>query len=299
MTAILPSALRRSRHLLDWSPAACLAALDQSLTARTGQVATFSRASIKTALDTVGVVRVVPSGLPAFHWALDPVTGLVLPGLTVEGARTNALLWSRDLTNGAWAKTSCTVALDQTGADNQLNTASSLLATAGNATVLQAVALASSTRVFTAYVKRLIGTGTVSMTLDNGATWTAVAVTAGWTRVSIPAQTLANPIAGFRLTTSGDKIAVDFTQHEAGSTASSVLPTTTVAVARAADSLSLPTLAVAGTVYQQYWDLVTQTMVETVTPYTAGGALSFAADRAYTATRVATGTRTLAFMQTT
>ena len=52
------------------------------------------------------------------------------------------------------------------------------------------------------------------MTMDNGTTWTAVTVTASWSRVSIPKQTLANPTVGFRIVTSGDAVAIDFVQNE-------------------------------------------------------------------------------------
>lgn len=160
-------------------------------------------------------------------------------GLHVEDARTNVVLWNRDLTNAAWTPTNMTAAKDQTGPDGVANSASSILATAGNATILQSITLALSVRVQSAYVKRITGTGTVEMTMDNGSTWTAITVTANWSLVSIPVQTITDPIVGFRIVTSGDKIAIDFVQNENGITtlspASSPIPTTTVAVTRAAD----------------------------------------------------------------
>jgi hypothetical protein len=160
-------------------------------------------------------------------------------GLASWEARTNAALWCRNLTNAAWPKVNVTAALDQVGIDGTANTASSIVATAGNGTCLQAITLASSARYQTAFVKRLTGSGTVEMTMDNGATWTAVTVTASWSRVSIPTQTLANPTVGFRLVTSGDAIAVDFVQNENGTFATSLILTTTGSAARAADLISL------------------------------------------------------------
>lgn len=163
-------------------------------------------------------------------------------GLTSEPAATNVVLWNRDLTNAAWTKTNATAAKDQTGIDGAANAASSLTATAGNATCLQAITLASSARWQSAFIKRLTGTGTVEMTTDNGTTWTAVTVTASWARVEIPTQTLANPTVGFRIVTSGDAIAIDYVQNEASAAqASSPIATTTASVTRPADTIVVTT----------------------------------------------------------
>ena len=156
-------------------------------------------------------------------------------GLLREAARTNVVLWDRDLTNAAWTKTNVTAAKDQTGPDGVSNSASSITATAGNGTALQSITLGSSDRFQSAWVKRLIGSGTINMTMDNGSTWTAITVTAGWTRVTIPTQTLANPIVGFRIVTNGDSIAVDFVQNEDGTFGTSPIETTTASTTRASD----------------------------------------------------------------
>ncbi len=164
-------------------------------------------------------------------------------GLLVEDAANNALLWSRDLTNVAWVKSNMTAAKDQTGPDGTVNGASSIVATGANATVLQTLTQVSAKLYQSAYIKRLVGTGTINMTMDNGVTWTVVTATAAWTKVTIPTQTIANPICGFRIVTSADAIAVDFVQNEyAGpigvGTATSVtspIPTTTALAARVAD----------------------------------------------------------------
>ncbi len=91
---------------------------------------------------------------------------------------------------------------------------------------------ASFTQVVSAYVKRLTGSGAVSMTMDGGTTWTPVTVTGSWTRVSIPTQTIANPGVGFKLAVSGDAIAVWGVQDENGTFATSPIATTTAAATR-------------------------------------------------------------------
>lgn len=157
-------------------------------------------------------------------------------GLWAEGPYTNFALWARDLTNVVWTATTCTVAKNQIGAEGTVNAASSLTSTAGNATVLQAITHASTTFVGSCWIKRISGTGTINMTVDNGATWTPVTVTSSYTQVQIPVQTLANPTFGFQIVTSGDAIAVDMAQCENSPLfATTPLPTTSATVARTTD----------------------------------------------------------------
>lgn len=210
--------------------------------------ATLTRASANaTFFDGSGVLQTAATDAARFDH--DIATPFAAKGLLTEEARTNIILWNRDLTNVAWVAVTMTVAKDQTGIDNVANSASSLLAAAGNAIIHQPVVLASSIRGQSAYVKRITGTGTVNMTQDNGVTWTAITVTSAWTKVTVPVQTLVNPNAGFQIVTSGDKIAVDFVQNEAatsGGLSTSPIATTTVAVTRASDNIVARGVAGAG-----------------------------------------------------
>jgi hypothetical protein len=173
-------------------------------------------------------------------------------GLRIWEQRMNNVLWNRDLTNAAWIKTNVTAVLNQTGIDNTANSASSITASAGNATVLQSITLASSARFQSAFVKRITGSGVINMTMDGGTTWTPVTVTGAWTRVSIATQTIANPNVGFQIVTNGDAIAVDFVQNEGGTFASPPALTTSAAVTTAAEVVTLttvPTFGAACTIY--------------------------------------------------
>lgn len=181
---------------------------------------------------SIGYAKTTSGTLTQFGTDTLRITDL---GLLVEDARTNVVLWNRDLTNAAWTPTNITAAKDQIGPDGVTNSASSIISTAGNGTILQSITLASAAAFQSAYVKRITGTGVINMTMDNGATWTAITVTSNWTLVSIPTQTLANPTVGFQIVTSGDKIAVDFVQNENGTFGSSPIPTTTTSATRAAD----------------------------------------------------------------
>lgn len=176
------------------------------------------------------------------------------PKFWIEPTMINVALWNRDLTNAVWVSTNVTAAKDQTGLDGVTNSASSITATAANGTCLQAITHANAFRWTSAYVKRITGSGTVEMTIDNGVTWTPITLTGSWARVSIPDQTLVNPTVGFRIVTSGDAIAVDFVQVESynsGLTSTLYAPTspiytTTANVVRGTDDVEIPTASSAG-----------------------------------------------------
>lgn len=196
---------------------------------------TFARAGTKRVLNSSGVLAEVAANVPAFEFNTDGT----FRGLLIEPAATNLALWSRDLTNAAWTKTNATASFTATGAGGSANTATILTATAGNATILQAITSASSARVFSAYVRRRTGTGTVEITQDNGLTWTAITLTTSYQRFTTASQTLTNPTVGFRIVTSGDAIDVDFCQAETGAVATSAIPTTSATASRVADSVTL------------------------------------------------------------
>lgn len=291
MTLLLPSALKRSRFLFEFSAQASLAAAEQALTAVTGQAATFSRASTKTALDANGAVRIVPHSLPAFQWTLDPVSGLMTPGVLLEGARTNATIYSEQLDNAAWVKTEATVTANAATAPNGTLTADKLVESVTAAVehyVDYPVIPAwtdSTTQSASIYVKAA-GRTFISMVSLNKAgvfvrTWfnlttgavgtknhpaaSMTALTNGWYRCDIQIDagvgaTVRRVVvemntADNTLAYNGDGASGVYlwgAQHEVDKAfASSYIPTTTIAVARTADVLSWPFLALpqSGTLY--------------------------------------------------
>ena len=174
-------------------------------------------------------------------------------GLLVEEASTNVVLHNRDLTSVAWTASNVTAAKDQVGVDGVANSASSILATANAGTITQAITLASSARWQSVFAKRLVGAGTLEMSMDGGTTYTDITPTgAEWQRKAIATQTLANPEPRFRIQTDTDKFAIDFVQNENGTFAASPIAVTTVAVARSADVITrLGTISLAGTLYAE------------------------------------------------
>lgn len=156
-------------------------------------------------------------------------------GLLIEEQRTNNALWARDFTNAAWVKTTMTAALTATGIDGTANSASTLTATAGNATALQTVVLGSAAYDASFWLRRVSGSGTIQIVLD-GVTFTTAAVTTTWTQFQVTA-TVLNPVIGIRIVTNGDVIEADFGQLESGAFATSPILTTTVAATRNGDGV--------------------------------------------------------------
>jgi hypothetical protein len=206
---------------------------------------TFTRNSTRRYFNASGLS--VVAAVDEWPVEYDQAT-LAYKGRSIWESRTNVALHNRDLTNAAWTKSNTTAAKTATGIDGVANSASTLTATAGNGTCLQAITLASSARFQSCWIKRRTGSGQIEMTTDNGTTWTAVTVTASWARVSIPTQTLANPTVGFRIVTSGDAVDIDFVQNENGTFATPEIETAGSAVARAADLAAITSI---GSFYNQ------------------------------------------------
>lgn len=144
--------------------------------------------------------------------------------LTNEAGATNLVLQSEDFSQAVWTKTSMSVGSGSVGPGAGM-TVKRLTASAGNGRVIQDLGtIASAAKTFSVWLKRITGTGDVQLTLDNGTSWSTVAVTSSWARYQI-AATLANPDVGIRLVTSGDAVDATAAQLEDGvSTATSYYP---------------------------------------------------------------------------
>jgi len=194
-----------------------------------------TRATTATRVNASGLVEVVASGIPRLDYPL----GGGCPALLVEPSGTNLALHSRDLSNAVWVKTSITAAKNAVGADGTVSGATTLTATAASGTVLQALVNVSQSRIFSAYIRRVTGTGAIQLTTNGGTNWTTVTITSGYTQVACAAQTVLNGSVGVRMAVSGDVIEVDFTQGEIGPVATSAIPTTTTSATRNADVITL------------------------------------------------------------
>ena len=206
---------------------------------------TVSRNTTATRVNSSGLIESVASGVPRIDWL-----GQSCPALLVEPSAQNQALWSRDLSvSGTWVASGITAVRNAVGADGTASGATTLTATAASGTVLQAISHASQSRVFSAYVRRVTGTGAIQMTTNGGTNWTTVTISSLYTQVACAAQTVASGTVGFRMAVSGDVIEVDFTQGEVGPDATSPIPTTAGTGSRSADVISVSG-AVSGSIGQ-------------------------------------------------
>jgi hypothetical protein len=224
---------------------------------------------------------------PRFDY--DPVT-LAAKGLLVEEQRTNLLTYSAQFDNAAWTKTRSSITADNTlSPDGNVNADKLVEDGTAGAThpISEAVTLTAAAQTASCYVKASgrtwaqlsftgtanafanfnIGTGALG-TIGAAATATITSVGNGWYRCTVTATTAAgaNTFAIYPATAdnvisyNGDSTSGLFlygAQVEAGTFATSYIPTVASQVTRAADVASVNTLSpwynsVAGTLYSEY-----------------------------------------------
>jgi hypothetical protein len=192
------------------------------------------------------LIASVASGVPRIDWL-----GQSCPALLVEPSAQNQALWSRDLSvSGTWAASGITAVRNAVGADGAASGSTTLTSTAASATITQNISHASQSRIFSAYMRRVSGTGQIQLTTNGGTNWQTVTLTSAFAPFNSGAQTVASGQVGIRMIASGDVIEVDFTQAEVGPVPTSPIPTTTAAVSRAADVISASGALVSGLIGQ-------------------------------------------------
>ena len=143
-------------------------------------------------------------------------------GLWAEEPRQVNTLQTRTLTNAAWTKTNCAVAKNRVGIDGLANGGHTLTPSGASWSITQAHTITSQLGVFSVFLQRTAAlVGTVSISLDNGATSTDVTATLAaapintWVRVWRE-QTLVNPTVSVFGSSASDIIGIDQPQHEIG-----------------------------------------------------------------------------------
>jgi hypothetical protein len=205
-----------------------------------------SRNTTATRVNSSGLIASVASGVPRIDWL-----GQSCPGLLVEASGQNQALWSRDLSvSGTWAASGITAVRNAVGADGTASGATTLTATAASATITQNILHVLQSRIFSAYMRRVSGSGQIQLTTNGGINWQTVTLTSAFAPFNSGAQTVVSGQVGIRMIASGDVIEVDFTQAEVGPIATSPIPTTVAAVSRAADVISASGALVSGLIGQ-------------------------------------------------
>jgi hypothetical protein len=179
--------------------------------ALTAMGAVYTRSGVKPYINASGVRVEAAAGVLPIEY--DPATLQPL-GPSFWPALTPRNLWGRDWTNAVWTHTNVTAAKTATGLDGAANAATLLTATAANATSLQAITDAvSRNRGLALYIKRVTGSGAISITADGGATWVDITEwlrSDRYARVNTYVVGTTNPSVGVKIATSGDQIQVDY-----------------------------------------------------------------------------------------
>lgn len=221
----------------------------QDVTGTAGQTLTFSRSGSATCQTTAGLwVSVGNNQMRASSYA-------GFPSLLLENAATNVVHNSRDMTKVDWTVTNGTCSHNATGIDGTSNSASTCTASADFMTVAETLTGATFSAVSSVFVKRVSGSGTLSITRNNFSSTTTLnssncrSVLTGaaqapnssnWVRCYIFAAT-SPAVLGIRVDTNGDSILLDGWQDEAYSNVdapSSPIFTAGTSVTRSADSLT-------------------------------------------------------------
>ena len=197
---------------------------------------TVTRATTATRVNASGLIESVASGVLRLDY---PVTG-GCPAALIEPSAQNLVLQSRDLSvSGNWTASGITAVKNAVGADGTASGATTLTATAASGTITQALSHASQSRIFSAVIRRVSGSGAVELTTNGGTNWDAVTLTTDYSQLACTARTVASGTVGIRMIASGDVIEVDYTQGEVGPVATSPIPTTTGSATRNADVCSV------------------------------------------------------------
>ena len=232
---------------------------------------TFTRDSIGTYTDELGIIQTVPNNVPRFDH--DPATGESL-GLLIEESRTNLVTHSEDFSNNAWTENGASESLASsvtapdgtTGSVYQLIENSSTsghfmydsVSVSSSATYTWSVWMKANTRTYGYMTEGNTQSATAWFNLSNGTlisvsgtgspSATAQKYPNGWVRCTMTfttgaSQTSANVQfgphddgSGFSYAGNGSSgIYVWGAQAEAGSFATSYIPTSGSTVTRAAD----------------------------------------------------------------
>lgn len=202
----------------------------------------FNRSGPKNEFGADGMLHSFNADVPAVP-IFDPSTGNAL-GFSLEGSSTILNRWSRALTNWSLSP-GMTATLNQTGIDGSANSATLLSASAPSQTAsISGGGTSANQRVLSAYVKRVIGTGEIDISLDcqNFTPITGSIAVGSYSRVPFGGlyNSVSSPSICFRIVHSGDAIAVDYVNQEADTNLAYVGPTSPVLTTGSANVIRQP-----------------------------------------------------------
>ena len=264
-------------------------AATKSLTARIGPTPVFTRASTATFVGSDGLIQ--SAAVNAARFDHDPIT-LACKGLLIEESRTNLLARSEEFNQAVWQKLRVSITADAVASPFGTNLADKLIEDSMNSTHLLYRLINSgslSAHTFSVFAKAgerdfvflhcadnfaanssayfNLSTGTLG-TVGAGATASIVPLNNGWYRCSITATTTSTANNGVYIQPAAVNGSASYTgdgtsgiyiwgaQLEAGSFATSYIPTTTASVVRSADVCSIT-----GSAFTSFWNRFAGTCV--------------------------------------
>ena len=198
---------------------------------------TFTRSSTGTYVAADGLIKTAASNAARFDH--DLATGKSL-GLLIEEARTNLVIYSEQFDNSAWTKSSgATVNLNAVAAPDGTNTGSIVNFSSSSSRFFQTRSLTAGTYTLSVFLRVSSGSKALTMQVFNstdGSQNKNITVTDSWQKFThtVTVSNAACQLHPVRPDDIGD-VYVWGAQLEAGSFATSYIPTTSSTVTRAAD----------------------------------------------------------------
>lgn len=250
-----------------------------------GGTTSVSTSANGTYVNSAGLITQNSANAARFDY--DPLT-LAIKGLLVEEARTNLCVRSSEFDNAAWVKVSATVTANAVASPDGTAIADKLVEAAANAQhyILQSITTTATSHTFSVYAKAAertwiflqwdnpacgryfnLATGAMGSATGAGGTSTITDAGNGWYRCTLTFTGVVATPAAYVMLSTGDGVTgylgdgasgayIFGAQLEAGSSASSYIPTAAASVTRAADDISIALgswfSAAAGTILAEF-----------------------------------------------
>jgi hypothetical protein len=195
-----------------------------------------TRATTATRVNSSGLIQSVASNVPR----LDYTNGSC-PSILVEPQRTNLVLRSQEFNSSDWGAIDTTITANTTISPSGVQDAETMTISTSASRIFQTLTLGAGTYTASIYVKSLSGTPTIEfrMVVDGSDITQSIPTTSSWVRHDFTfTASVAVSFFVIRGVSGTGSVAIWGAQLEAGSYATSYIPTTSASVTRNADVIS-------------------------------------------------------------